>query len=303
MADFKKLNPQNHSSSENTQEKTDLILKLLSDPAVVKKISSGDLSREVIFQQPYRIDHWLKEMQPCVGCKDLAFCKQQTKGYFKDLSYDGMLKITQSACKYQLQKIEEEKHLTYYVYDDLPEKMRLVSFPTVYLHNEEVSYQQLFGELLDACSDREGIYLHGNYGSGKTYLAACACNYWARNQVRVAFAYWPDFVLRMASLVKSSEHTLYIERLKHVPFLVIDDIGAESVTEWNRDQVLLPVLNARYEADLPTWFTSNKDYRELEEHFSVTSNGKEERDKAARILERIRVMTKSKTLTGKDRRI
>jgi primosomal protein DnaI len=106
----------------------------------------------------------------------------------------------------------------------------------------------------------------------------------------------------MAASVSDGEYRTEFERLKFCRFLVIDDIGAESVTEWNRDAVLLPVLDARYEDGLATWFTSNCDYESLKSHFMYVRGGKEESLKASRILERIQAMCEIALLTGKDRR-
>ena len=51
-----------------------------------------------------------------------------------------------------------------------------------------------------------------------------------------------------------------------------------------------------------TWFTSNEDFKTLENHFSVTSRGIEERQKAMRILERIQKLAKPLEIIGSDRR-
>ena len=53
--------------------------------------------------------------------------------------------------------------------------------------------------------------------------------------------------------------------------------------------------------DLPTFFTSNLNLSELEEHFSMTSNGKES-VKARRMIERIKDLTKEFELTGESNR-
>ena len=84
--------------------------------------------------------------------------------------------------------------------------------------------------------------------------------------------------------------------------LVIDDIGAESVTVWNRDTILLPVLSRRFDHHLSTWFTSNEDLETLKEHFMITNNSRMERMKAERLIERIENMSEMKTLLGEDRR-
>ena len=55
------------------------------------------------------------------------------------------------------------------------------------------------------------------------------------------------------------------------------------------------------EEDLPTFFTSNFNLEELEEHLSKTSNGVE-KVKARRIVERIKQLTVNMALITKNRR-
>ncbi len=43
-------------------------------------------------------------------------------------------------------------------------------------------------------------------------------------------------------------------KLKTVPLLLLDDIGAENTTNWSRDEVLAPLLQYRMENHLPTFF-------------------------------------------------
>ena len=57
--------------------------------------------------------------------------------------------------------------------------------------------------------------------------------------------------------------------------LMLDDIGAEEVTPWVRDEVIGPLLHYRMVHELPTFFTSNLSYDELEHHLSMTREGAE----------------------------
>jgi primosomal protein DnaI len=79
-------------------------------------------------------------------------------------------------------------------------------------------------------------------GVGKTYLAACAANERARKGDKTAFIHYPTFTMRMAAQINDGEYRTELKRLMYADFLVIDDIGAENCTEWNRDQLLLPLL-------------------------------------------------------------
>jgi DNA replication protein DnaC len=56
-----------------------------------------------------------------------------------------------------------------------------------------------------------------------------------------------------------------LERLKHIDLLVVDDVGAENVSEWGR-AVLFELLDARHEERLRTVLTSNLSPNALASH-------------------------------------
>ena len=58
--------------------------------------------------------------------------------------------------------------------------------------------------------------------------------------------------------------------------LMLDDIGAEEVTPWVRMKSL-DHYRMVHEHELPTFFSSNFDYSELEHHLSITRDGSEKR--------------------------
>lgn len=51
--------------------------------------------------------------------------------------------------------------------------------------------------------------------------------------------------------------------------LLLDDIGAETVTNWSRDEILGTILQYRMENNLSTFITSNLNISELEGHSSL----------------------------------
>ena len=83
---------------------------------------------------------------------------------------------------------------------------------------------------------------------------------------------------------------------------MFDDIGAESVTSWLRDEILLPVFNQRMEQRRTTWFTSNESFVSLENHYMYNQKSEKEELKAVRIMERIKTLSKELKITGKNRR-
>ena len=144
------------------------------------------------------------------------------------------------------------------------------------------------------------LYLHGNFGCGKTYLIAAMFNELAHKNIKSAIIFWPEF-LRDLKESFSSDFKEKFEYVKKVPLLLIDDIGAESTTAWGRDEIFCPLIQYRMQEGLPTFFTSNLDINMLEEHFSVTKD-KIDIIKSRRIIERINQMTDKIEMISKNLR-
>ena len=99
----------------------------------------------------------------------------------------------------------------------------------------------------------KGLYLTGNFGCGKTYLIAAIFNELAKSNYKSSIIFWPEF-LRQAFY---DDFNAKFEYVKKAPLLLIDDIGAEGLTAWNRDEILCPLLQYRMDNNLTTFFTSN----------------------------------------------
>ena len=92
-----------------------------------------------------------------------------------------------------------------------------------------------------------------------------------------------------------------LDYLKNVDLLLIDDIGAENVTAWGRDEILGAILQYRMNNKLSTFFTSNLNLEELESHLSFSKNS-EDKVKARRIIERIKQLSIDIELVSINRR-
>ena len=90
-------------------------------------------------------------------------------------------------------------------------------------------------------------------------------------------------------------------KIKKCDLLLLDDIGAETTTPWNRDEILGTILQYRMDNKKATFFTSNLNIKELENHF-ITSNKDEEVIKARRIMERVKYLTDELELIGENKR-
>ncbi len=102
-----------------------------------------------------------------------------------------------------------------------------------------------------------GLYICGEFGTGKTWLAAAVGNVAARKRKRVLFGTFSGITDKLIAAQKygtfSAEWELYAYK---ADLLIIDDIGKEKPTEWKL-QTLFKLIDECGGANLPTVFTSN----------------------------------------------
>lgn len=92
------------------------------------------------------------------------------------------------------------------------------------------------------------LVIRGAYGVGKTHLAAAIANKVQRGGMRVLFVVVPDLLDHLRATFEPGSAVSYDRRFNDVrqaPFLVLDDMGTYSATEWAREK-LFQVLNHRY---------------------------------------------------------
>lgn len=148
----------------------------------------------------------------------------------------------------------------------------------------------------------KGLYLVGSFGIGKTYLLGAIARELAEAGYSTTLLHFPTFAVDMKQAIGKDLVGVKLNAIKQAPILMLDDIGADAMSSWIRDEVFGVILQHRMQEQLPTFFTSNFTMLELEQHLSVTQRGEEEPLKAKRIMERIRYLTKEIGMSGNNRR-
>lgn len=104
------------------------------------------------------------------------------------------------------------------------------------------------------------LVLIGDYGCGKTHLAAAIANHALSNlNMRPVFAVVPDLLDYLRSTFSPSAEMRYETRfdtIRGADLLVLDDLGTENTTPWAKEK-LFQIINHRYMERLPTVVTSN----------------------------------------------
>jgi len=280
--------------------------EVLNAPKIKKAFQdhAGDINRALLPSFISDLDEFLRNDGLCKGCNGLDFCRQPVKGHAPKLyPVQGRLKVSYVPCPYE----KNQAHLANIQSFHMPKDMLKADFTDFFMTaNRSEAHTQALMFIHQYLMDKKakGLYLHGPFGTGKTYLLAAIAGTLSREGVVCGLVYFPELIAEIKSGFNdpnSSSHEK-IEQIKNIEILMLDDIGAESVTSWMRDDVLGRILNYRMAQGLTTFFTSNLDYYELQQHYTTTQKGENEPVKSARILERIKALTIPVKLTGTNYR-
>ncbi|MFT8555791.1 primosomal protein DnaI [Liquorilactobacillus hordei] len=149
----------------------------------------------------------------------------------------------------------------------------------------------------------KGMYLQGSFGVGKTYLLGAIANGLAEEGFRSTMLHFPSFAVEVKGAIGSNNVMEKIDNIKKAPILMLDDIGADQLSSWLRDDVLGIILQYRMQEELPTFFSSNLSLQDLlTQYLTVNNRGEAEPLKARRIMERIVFLSKEYTMIGRNRR-
>ena len=272
-----------------------------------KLIQSLKLPDNYLMKYTSSLEETSKELDNCKKCKHILDCKNSYQGhvYYPELLNDNLV-FDYIPCRYQKEYDEQNKYKDNIYLFEVPKEIKEASMKDIDSNNkarfEIIKWLVKFIEEYKHNTGMKGLYLNGSFGCGKTYLISAALNELAKQNHKIAIIYYPEF---LRSLKESfSEPEIYNEKfklIKNVELLLIDDIGAETMTEWSRDEVLGTILQYRMQEGLTTFFTSNLTIKDLEEHFSISTKGVE-KVKAKRIIERIQQLTTEMTLVSENRR-
>ena len=107
--------------------------------------------------------------------------------------------------------------------------------------------------------ERNGLFMVGGYGTGKTHLAAAIANQLLHGGTPVICMTMIDLLARVKETYDSSGEASEAQIMRlyaEVPLLIIDDLGSEQATEW-ASSAIFSIVNARYEGYMPTIVTTN----------------------------------------------
>lgn len=276
-------------------------IRALEDEAFRRLITQYKIDEEVGMKYTSRLMDSSKEHTNCSNCPSLAACSNSVRGFcLTPKQNKNTINFSYDMCKY-LKKEEYRENVQVF---DVAKDIKNASIKNIYTNDknriEIIKAIKNFINEYKKGTNPKGIYLHGSFGSGKTYLISALFNELAKSGTTSVIIHTPELLRSL----KDSFSTDYSEKfylLKHTPLLLLDDIGAEYLTAWGRDEVIEPILQYRMDEGLPTFFTSNFTILELEKHFTTASNSID-KVKARRIIERIKQLSVEVELISKNLR-
>lgn len=267
------------------------------------------LKREYLIHYTSSLKQCAGDYTNCKHCPGLIECKNQIEGYaYLPKNEQGNITFSYRPCKYKKKMVSKTKYQNNMTICSVPEEIKNASFNKIHKTDKKrfdtIIWLTNFLNTYKENPHQKGLYLCGNFGSGKTYLISALFNELAKENVKSAIIFWPEYLRDLKSSFNSeykNEFNNKFNAIKKSPLLLIDDLGAESITSWSRDEILCPILQYRMEEKLPTFITSNLDKKALENHLAITSKG-DEIVKAGRIISRIEQLTDYKEMISKNLR-
>lgn len=281
----------------------------LNNPDVQDFLKSheDEVTADMINKGLIKLFDYAQQSKECNQCPSLEGCKNVMKGYHPKLVIQrGSIDLHYDKCPRKVMADEKSKNEKLIQSLYVPSDILHASFDDIYKDGDRIDAVQKAASFLMSYkpdSKQKGIYFHGKFGVGKSYLLGAIANELANKKVSSMIVYVPEFLREMKSSIADSSLNDKIAAIKKVPVLMFDDIGAETMSSWTRDEVLGPILQFRMLESLPTFFTSNFDFHELEHHLSYSQRGEEEKMKARRIMERIKYLAEPVLVEGPNRRV
>ena len=152
----------------------------------------------------------------------------------------------------------------------------------------------------DAEPGRNGLFITGPKGTGKTHLAAAIANQLMQQGTAVICMTMIDLLDRIKQTYEKQKQWgisegAVLNTYKEVPLLIIDDMGKEPATEWAVSKIYA-IINARYEEYLPTIITTNYSDSELVKRLTPKESG--DSTTADATIDRLREMCAAIVTTG-----
>lgn len=285
------------------REKEKSIQELCNDPIVIQVMKQFHLNKTDV--EEYWVDflNYRDDLNQCKNCLSIHDCPKVSKGMVRDFQYENhRVSLALTPCTYGKEQFENQHILNQVLLKNVSGALLLTkSSDLTMLKDDNGNAKNVASQLAKYIKvpAKKGFYLYGKPGCGKSTLMGWLIRSLVLNGNQCGFIHFPTFLMDLKN--SFGEDGIYesIELMKNLEYLVIDDIGGESVTVWSRDEVLSSVLAYRAQNSKPTFFTSVYSLKELKKYYTL-KNGDTLR--VERLIDRMKAVSLEIELTGNDLR-
>lgn len=254
-----------------------------------------------------KLYEYANQSKECNKCPNLGSCINVMKGYHPKLVIiRGRIDIQYDRCPRKVMEENKKKKEKLIQSLYVPKDILEASFNQMDIGQDRADAVRAainFVKQYEPGKKQKGLYFYGEFGVGKSYILGAIANELSQKQISSMIVYVPELFREMKGSIADSTLNEKLESIKREPILMLDDIGAETMSSWIRDEVLGPILQFRMLENLPTFFSSNFDFSGLEHHLTYTQRGEEEKMKAMRVMERIRYLASPIHVKGPNKRL
>lgn len=226
----------------------------LSNASAVKYIKSLNIPDELVDAEIVKINDFVCDLNYCRNCPGVDKCNKATPRLCTKIIYEeGIVERQLVPCKEYLKLINFKKQ---FIVRDFPEDWLSSSLKKIDGNSARLEVIKKYQENIKN-PEPKWIYLTGEEGTGRTFVAANIAIDIARNNLGpVAFI---DVASRFKELQSKKDDAFneLLEKYMNAPVLVLDDLGNEYKSDFVREAILFPILNARSKSHLFTIITSD----------------------------------------------
>lgn len=285
--------------------------EILDNPRVQAFLAEHmeELNYDAIERNLPKLDEFISQSDECCGCDNTELCTNYLKGFIPKLrAVRYTVEIDYVRCEQQIREEERRDVANMIASMHMPKDILKATIADLFIDDySRVDIANRAADFVQHVRETgklptKGFYLYGQFGVGKSFVLGALANELATIKIKSVVVFVPEFLREMKNAIGDNSLQEKIDYVKNAPVLMLDDLGAETMSAWTRDEILGTIFHYRMAEQLPTFITSNFNYNELEHHLAQSQKGDLEVVKAARIMERIKAITEPVQMGGENRR-
>ena len=184
----------------------------LKNPEFKKLVNTLKVKDNIAYKYTSKLERTVEELGNCQNCKALASCKNKVEGMVYYPTINGSrLEFNYVACKYMKKHLKEEEEVKSKFYK-MPYEIKMARVSDIEVdktRTKVIKWLKKFYDSYKKDQESKGLYLHGSFGSGKTYLVSAFLNELSKDGYNIIIIYYPE-------LLRSLKESFNIEDLSQI---------------------------------------------------------------------------------------